>query len=222
MGSDVIFDNLYLDRRLRFGWYLDVIMLFLLGDFFLCLDSIQMWIWMIGITHLMIDDLMLSDFLIYHTSNVILGHIPSWLRFIDLHWFVWSSPLTRCMSSWWSIFLFYHNSPMELLLSHSIKLILSDIVTVLRWGYLKVHRLSYLRFSGVHVGFPRHPHWSILESMTNMLTFIGPSGIFLSWWQTHSLSSPSLEYLWVDDKLLVHTLAAHFLAMDRLTHFHHP
>ena len=32
MRLDVIFKNLYLDRRLRFGWYLDVIMLFLLGD----------------------------------------------------------------------------------------------------------------------------------------------------------------------------------------------
>ena len=32
MGSDVVFDNLYFDRCLRFGWYLDVIMLFLLGD----------------------------------------------------------------------------------------------------------------------------------------------------------------------------------------------
>ena len=32
MGSDVILDNPYLDRCLRFGWYLDVIMLFLLGD----------------------------------------------------------------------------------------------------------------------------------------------------------------------------------------------
>ena len=31
MGSDVIFDNPYLDKCLRFGWYLDVIMLLLLG-----------------------------------------------------------------------------------------------------------------------------------------------------------------------------------------------
>ena len=32
MGLDVVFDNPYLDKCLRFGWYLDVIMLFLLGD----------------------------------------------------------------------------------------------------------------------------------------------------------------------------------------------
>ena len=32
MGSDVVFDSPYLDRYLRFGWYLDIIMLLLLGD----------------------------------------------------------------------------------------------------------------------------------------------------------------------------------------------
>ncbi|RVW32853.1 hypothetical protein CK203_107187 [Vitis vinifera] len=37
--------------------------------------SHSLWIWMTRITHLMMDDLMLSSFLIYHTSGVILGHI---------------------------------------------------------------------------------------------------------------------------------------------------
>ena len=32
MGSDVVFDSPYLDRYLRFGWYLDIIMLLLQGD----------------------------------------------------------------------------------------------------------------------------------------------------------------------------------------------
>ena len=32
MGLDVIFDSPYLDKCLRFGRYLDVIMLFLLGN----------------------------------------------------------------------------------------------------------------------------------------------------------------------------------------------
>ena len=40
---------------------------------------------MIGIAHLMMDDLMLSDFFIYHTSDAILGHISVSLRFIDFH-----------------------------------------------------------------------------------------------------------------------------------------
>ena len=36
-----------------------------------------LWIWMIEITHLMMDDLILCDLLIYHTSDVILGPICS-------------------------------------------------------------------------------------------------------------------------------------------------
>ena len=68
---------------------------------FWCLDLIQLWIWMIGITHLMMDDLMSSNFPTYHTSDATLGHILYRLRFIYLHWFTWFSSLTRCMSSWW-------------------------------------------------------------------------------------------------------------------------
>ena len=32
MGSNVVLENPYLDRSLRFGWYLETIMLLLLGD----------------------------------------------------------------------------------------------------------------------------------------------------------------------------------------------
>ena len=32
MGPDVVFDNPYLDKYLRFGWYLDITMLIFLGD----------------------------------------------------------------------------------------------------------------------------------------------------------------------------------------------
>ena len=42
-----------------------------------CLDSIQLWIGIIGTTHLMMDDLMLFDFMIYHTLDAILGYISS-------------------------------------------------------------------------------------------------------------------------------------------------
>ena len=84
--------------------YLDVIMLLPLGDAFLTFGSIQLWIWMNRIKHLMMDDLM-SDFPTYYTSDAILGHISFWLRLIDLHLFAWSFPLTGHMSSWWSIFV---------------------------------------------------------------------------------------------------------------------
>ena len=70
---------------------------------FWCLDSIQLWSWNTGITHLTMDDLMLSDFLIYHTSGVILGHIPFRLRFLDLYGVAWSPPLTRYMLRQWLV-----------------------------------------------------------------------------------------------------------------------
>ena len=40
-----------------------------------------------------IDDLMSPDFLIYHTFDAILGHIPFKLRFVDFHRVACSSPL---------------------------------------------------------------------------------------------------------------------------------
>ena len=40
---------------------------------------------MTRITHLMMDDLILSNFSTYHTFDAILGHIPFRLRFINLH-----------------------------------------------------------------------------------------------------------------------------------------
>ena len=54
-------------------------------------------------------------FLIFHTSDIILGHIPLWLRFIDLHGVACLSSLTRytlrrwpicylIMILWWSLF----------------------------------------------------------------------------------------------------------------------
>ena len=41
---------------------------------------------MIEITYLMMDDLMLSDFLIYCTSNVILGHISLLVEIYKSSW----------------------------------------------------------------------------------------------------------------------------------------
>ena len=56
MGSDVIFDSPYLDRYLRFGWYMDIIMLLILGDASLTFGPdlsgfgwlrLHIWWWMI-------------------------------------------------------------------------------------------------------------------------------------------------------------------------------
>ena len=61
-----------------------------------CLDPIQLWIWITGITRSMMNDLMSPDFLIYHTFKAILGHISVRLRFIDLHGFAGLSPFKGC------------------------------------------------------------------------------------------------------------------------------
>ena len=57
---------------------------------------IQLWIWMIGITHLMIDYLMLSDFWLIPHLIPYWGIFSFWLRFIYLHWATWSLPLAGC------------------------------------------------------------------------------------------------------------------------------
>ena len=75
MGSDVVFGSLYLDRYLRFGWYLDIVILLLLGVASLMCrsDSVVfrllgscVWRWMIWC----------HPILTYRTSGATLGHIP--------------------------------------------------------------------------------------------------------------------------------------------------
>ena len=56
---------------------------------------------MIGIMHLMMDDLRLSDFSIYHTFDVILGHI--------------SFSVEICRSSWSHMILITHEMHVELI-----------------------------------------------------------------------------------------------------------
>ena len=56
---------------------------------------------MTGIAHLMMDDPMLSDFLIYHTSDAILGHI--------------SLSFEICRSSWSHTILITHEMHVELI-----------------------------------------------------------------------------------------------------------
>ena len=113
MGSDVVFDSLYLDRCLRSGWYLNIVMLLLLGVVSLMFRSNSAvfglpgsctWRWMIW-CHLI--------FLIYHIFNVILGHIPFQARSIDLQGVACLSPLARCTLRWLIGSLFYDDPSVE-------------------------------------------------------------------------------------------------------------
>ena len=100
MGSDVVFDSLYLDRCLRSGWYLDIVMLLLLGVVSLMFRSDSAvfglpgscaWRWMIWCHRI---------FMIYQIFDVILGHIPFRARSIDLQGVACLSPLARCTLGW--------------------------------------------------------------------------------------------------------------------------
>ena len=87
MGSDVVFDSLYLDRWLRSGWHLDIAMLLLLGvASLMCrtdlvvfgLPRSRLWRWLIW-CHLIFD----LSYLWYHTGGI--SHFI-W-RFMDPHRF---------------------------------------------------------------------------------------------------------------------------------------
>ena len=87
-------------------WHLDVLMLLLLRDAFWYVGWIQLWIWVIGITHLMTDYLMLFDFRLIPHLIPYWGIFSFWLRFIDLHGVACLSPLMRCTSRWWRVHYF--------------------------------------------------------------------------------------------------------------------
>ena len=95
MGSDVFFDSLYLDRCLRSGRYLDIVMLLLLGVASLMFrsDSVVfglsgscVWWWMIW-CHLIFWS-------ITH-STLYWDMFPSWMRFTDLDGVAHLSPHLR-------------------------------------------------------------------------------------------------------------------------------
>ena len=84
------------------------------------------------------------------------GIFPFWLRFVDLHWFAWSSPVMRCTSGWWFVFILSWLSSGALLESFS------QVHTF--WYYRdslmelsQAHRLPYHHFNGVHVRSLIHP-----------------------------------------------------------------
>ena len=85
-----------------------------------------------------------------------------WLRFVNLHWFAWSSPFTRYMSRWWSVFIlqwFPSGAFLESFSQAHTFLYYRDSVMELS----QAHKVPYHYFSGVHVKSLIHLHWVILE-----------------------------------------------------------
>ena len=90
------------------------------------------------------------------------GIFPFWLRFVDLHWSTWSSPVTRCTLGRWFTFIlprFFGGAFLESFdwahifwYCHDSQMRLSQM-----------HRLPYHHFSGVHIRSSIHSQWVILE-----------------------------------------------------------
>ena len=85
-------------------------------------DLIQLWIWITVITHLIIDDLRLSNFLTYHTSDAILGHIFVSIEIYRSSWSCMLISTYEVHTKMMTYLLSYHDLPGEPLLSHSIRL----------------------------------------------------------------------------------------------------
>ena len=84
------------------------------------------------------------------------GIFPFWLRFVEFHWFAWSSPVTRYTPSWWFAFILSWFSSWAFLESFSQACAFWHCRD--SWTKLsQVHRLPYHHFSGVHVKSLIHP-----------------------------------------------------------------
>ena len=86
---------------------------------------------MARITHLVMDDLAPSDFLTCHTSDAILGHIFVLVEICRSSLICMIIPIHEIHVKLMICFLFYDDSLVEPFLSHSVKLILSDIIMIL-------------------------------------------------------------------------------------------
>ena len=142
MGSDVVFDNPYLDRCLRFSWYLDTIMLLLLGDAFVMFGpdlvaNMDDWDYTFYDGWSDVVWFLFLFIFIYHTFDAILGHIS---LSIDIYRSSWSCMIIstyKIYTETMTCLLSYHDPLVEPLLGHTVKLILSDIVMILWWSYLR-------------------------------------------------------------------------------------
>ena len=82
---------------------------------------------MTGIAYLMTDDLRLSDFPIYHTSDVILGHISLSVEIYRSSWSCMIISTYEICTETMTYLLSYHDSSVESLLDHSVGLTLFSI-----------------------------------------------------------------------------------------------
>ena len=87
------------------------------------LDSI----WITGITHLIMDYFVLSDFMIYHTFDTILGHVSFLAEIYRSSRSCMLVPTYEIYTEAMTYLLSCHDPPVESLLSHSVRLTLFGI-----------------------------------------------------------------------------------------------
>ncbi|KAL6336195.1 hypothetical protein AAG906_011077 [Vitis piasezkii] len=80
----------------------------------------NLWIWITGITHSMIDDLRSSDFMIYHIFDAILGHSSVSVESYRSSWSCMFVPTYEIHTEAMTYMLSCHDPPMESLLGHSL------------------------------------------------------------------------------------------------------
>ena len=124
---------------------------------------IQLWIWMTRITYLLMDDLMSFDIPNLSHIRCYTGayfHFRS--RFVDPHWFAWSSLVTRYAPGWWFNFILSW-FPIGAFLE-SFRQAHTFWYSCDFWIELfRVHWFPHHHFNGVHARSFIHPRGVILE-----------------------------------------------------------
>ena len=125
------------------------------------------------------------------------AYSPSWSRFIDPHWFTWSSTVMRYTPGWWLI-SFCPDTPRSLSWLRSARFILFDIVVIPGWGYLRC------------LDFPRHHFRRVhIRSVTR------PIGVVLG-------SSGQIGYIWCHTGAYCLHLALEAIVLSHIRYsFHH-
>ena len=110
-------------------------------------DLIQLWIWITVIIHLIIDDLRLSNFSTYHTSDAILGHIFVSIEIYKSSWSCMLISTYEVHTKMMTYLLSYHDPLVEPFLGHSIKATLFDIKMSSCFFFLKTPFDLWIRFN---------------------------------------------------------------------------
>ena len=123
MGLDVVFESPYLNRYLRFGWYLDIIMLIIIGDILLMFGSdsvMDMDDWDCTFDYGW-SDVVRFFFSIYNTSDSILGHIFVSIEIYKSSWSCMLVPTYEIHTETMTCLLSYYDLPWKPFLSHLVR-----------------------------------------------------------------------------------------------------